>query len=301
MSQEKNIPTIAIFGNFFIDNEERFLRLCDSFTSFYKIQPLQWVICVRGSYKEKVASFLRENIIDNLSLFFKPDKSNWFKNSREMLGYIHADLVMFWIEDHICLVSPSVYSDVLKEFYNIKADELIYSWWHNRIKSISDDVDYYEGTLLNVFCLDNIKMHRIEKTKGSCFYPISAVSVMRFSFFKKILFSNRPYLKRWPQYTPFDFEKKARDNVVKSFSYALPKIELFASIDDDHGVDGYSLISRGLYPCRLTRREIKDLENMNSQNNKYYKKYIPYYFIVFIGIMKIFYRRILYTFKYCFY
>ena len=71
------------------------------------------------------------------------------------------------------------------------------------------------------------------------------------------MFSNKPLLKRWPRHLPFDFEKKSNDKAVKSIMHALSNQELFASIDDDHGEPGYSLISRNLYPNRISRVKLK--------------------------------------------
>ncbi len=70
----------------------------------------------------------------------------------------------------------------------------------------------------------------------------------------------RPYLRRWPIHLPFDFEKLSKDEVAEVIFTALPEKELFAAIDDDHGQVNYSLISRGLYPNRLSREELKRLE-----------------------------------------
>jgi|TARA_B110000495_G_C22509073_1_gene311642 hypothetical protein len=52
----------TVFANFNIDGEERFLRMQDSFFSFYKSNILEWHINVRGDYKEKVKKFLEKNI-----------------------------------------------------------------------------------------------------------------------------------------------------------------------------------------------------------------------------------------------
>ena len=87
-------------------------------------------------------------------------------------------------------------------------------------------------------------------------------SIFEKIFFKN-LFSSKPYLKRWPRKYPFDFEKYVTDKIVNEFKFALPKNELFACIDDDLGEDGYSLISRGLYPNRIKRSDLKKLEFKN--------------------------------------
>lgn len=71
-------------------------------------------------------------------------------------------------------------------------------------------------------------------------------SITNVNFFKKIINTNI-LLKRWPKNTPFDFEKNSKDISILPFRTSIPRMELFANIDDDHDNPGYSLISRGLY------------------------------------------------------
>ncbi|WP_157834490.1 hypothetical protein [Candidatus Ruthturnera calyptogenae] len=52
-----NTPTLTIFANFRINNEERYQRMKDSFESFKDIKAQKWVINVRGSYKLKTIFF----------------------------------------------------------------------------------------------------------------------------------------------------------------------------------------------------------------------------------------------------
>ena len=92
------------------------------------------------------------------------------------------------------------------------------------------------------------------------FYTVSCTSIMSKAFFKKIMFSSKPYLKRWPRKTPFDFEKKYEDKILPIIWNALPNEELFASIDDNHSSANYSLVSRGLYPNRVSREKLKKKE-----------------------------------------
>jgi hypothetical protein len=54
--------------------------------------------------------------------------------------------------------------------------------------------------------------------------------------------------------TPFNFEKNPEANEWLPLRRAIPKVELFAPIDDDHCHPGSSLQSRGLYPLRVGRQ-----------------------------------------------
>ena len=58
-----NKTSLVVFANFRIDNEERYLRLKDSFFSFKDISAEKWVINIRGSYKEQTKNFLQEHFL----------------------------------------------------------------------------------------------------------------------------------------------------------------------------------------------------------------------------------------------
>ena len=268
-------PSLAIFANFHIDNEERYLRMCDSLLSFKDIKPEQWIINIRGKYQEMAAKYLKENIQNNLFISFKCSKSGWFKDSRELEKIITTDMVMIWIEDHVCQVSHELLNRVVKDFYYSGADQLLYSWWNDKNKKYFDLVDSVNFKYVTTHIFDNKSLLKINNDVNEDFYIISLLSIMRKNFFSKILFSKKPYLKRWPKYTPFDFEKKVSDNVVIGITCSLPKMEIFASIDDDGGEEGYSLISRGRYPNRVTRDTMKEMEY--SKDNKFtkYNKLLP--------------------------
>ena len=49
---------LTIFANFFIDSEERFIRMKDSFSSMNKIECESYLVNVRGSYAREVVNFL---------------------------------------------------------------------------------------------------------------------------------------------------------------------------------------------------------------------------------------------------
>ena len=63
-------PSLTIFSNFFIDNEERLQRMKDSFYSFRDIKPKEWVINIRGSLKYDAGNFLKSELNENLNLSY---------------------------------------------------------------------------------------------------------------------------------------------------------------------------------------------------------------------------------------
>ena len=61
-------PTLCVFANFFIDNDERFQRMKDSFHSFRDVDPDEWIINIRGRLKKQAGDFLYKNIGNKICL-----------------------------------------------------------------------------------------------------------------------------------------------------------------------------------------------------------------------------------------
>jgi hypothetical protein len=267
-------PTLTVFANFRIDNNERFNRMIDSFESFKNINAEKWIINIRGRYKLKVLFFLEKHLGNKLHPFLMESHKGWFYDTKDMLKEITTDYVFFWIEDHINMIKDiSVYEKLLNDMFITDADILIYSFLNDaylkRYKTVSPE---YETNNIKVYNIDKKMVDIITESYGM-FYIVTAVSFLKTSFFKKIICTNHPLLKRWPKKTPFDFEKKSTDTCFLPVRYAVPKYELFASIDDDFGTNGYSLVSRGFdrWDNRYTMK-LKDGDNKKPIAFKFYKK-----------------------------
>lgn len=294
--------TICVFANFFIDNEERLQRMKDSFKSFKGIDAFEWRINVRGSLKEKAGGFLLNALGTRLYLNYLNSKKGWFHDSLQIFNGCQSDYVFFWVEDHICLVQPEIIKEIISEMKDLRADQCLYSFLHNQHTKIFQVVPPDNvGSLIDVWTINRKSASVIQKTLGKDFYVTSMDTIMRRDIFLKILRSPKPFISRWPIHFPFDFEKLYNDGAIRDIRIALPKLEIFACIDDDHGVDGYSLISRGVYPNRISRIELKGLEfpRLSIYSNFFAtmaKSTTHSELKVFLGQIYIYLRRIKYTY-----
>lgn len=257
-----NTPTLCIFANFFIDNEERLQRMIDSFNSFRDVNPHEWRINIRGSLRHHAADFLARELGDSLHLHFLESSKGWFFDSHSFMIYVQSDYILFWIEDHICIQNPGRLNDVLVEMRCYSVDLLWYSWLNSRTLSVFKRLPAIaEGHHIHVSLVDPTSSSNVRRQLARDFYVVSCVSILEKTFFLSVLTSNKPILKRWPQNLPFDFEKTSRDLGSAAIIWGLPRRELFVAIDDDLETMGYSLISRGLYPNRISRYDLKLIES----------------------------------------
>lgn len=271
MTEKTSSKSLCIFANFFIDNEERLLRMKDSFYSFRDVQPEEWRINIRGRLKHKARDFLISELHDNLSVHLLESNKGWFYDSNTFMQDVQSDFVFFWIEDHICINESSNLREIMKDMFDNDIDAVPYSQRHNANISFYSSIGHVGETKnLTIHAFNDEMYKTAREASREVIYVTSAPSIMATDFFLFILNFRKPFIKRWSQFLPFDFEKTSLDlkgyNIIKGF----PKYELFVTIDDDNGNDGYSLISRGLYPSRISRSQLKKMEHSTTERKHRY-------------------------------
>lgn len=247
------MATLSIFANFFIDTDERFQRMRDSFFSFHQAQVNKWVVNVRGRYSEEVLDFLRLHLCKNLVSYRLHSKEGWFFDTRKMLDVINSDYVLFWLEDHVNLGGVDLLMNIVSDMNKYELDYMLYSFWQRgRLRERYTGVLLQSGSYLDYFEHNVTNNQIIQSNLGG--YLISAASICRLSLFRRLILADDPVPKRWHIELPFDFEKAPTDEHWLPLRVGILRQELFASIDDDHGEEGSCLISRGLYPLREQRQ-----------------------------------------------
>lgn len=252
------MTTITIFTNFYINSEENFLRMKDSFFSFYKIDSNEWIVNIRGSYKNEAHVFLNSMLGKKALITTNESGKGWFFDTRLMLNNITSDYILYWVEDHINTATISTIHKILEEMRMYNVDYLCSSWWqyykkNNPYKNIS--VSKYK--YIDVINIDKSNIKKILNVDKD-YYLISSLGLFSTALFRKIINTNHPILRRWPKETPFDLEKRGVDTQWLPIRCAIPVKEIFAPIDDDlGGIQGVSLQSRNLYPKRELRMSPK--------------------------------------------
>ena len=241
-------PNLTIFANFYIDNEERLLRMKDSLQSMKQIIVDRYVVNVRGRYSDHAIEYLKQNI-QSLSIFAMESSAGWFHDTSMLLPMIRTPYVLIWIEDHICM-APEGINEIVNRMAECNADLLTYSFWQNgKFLQRYSEVDQVDAGVITWFDHTvEVNFRFINKS-----YVISYASIIKKELFDKLI-TDGGSEQRWSKMTPFDFEKEPTDTKWLPLRRANPKGELFASIDDDHGEIGSSLQGRGLYPKRTNRQ-----------------------------------------------
>lgn len=261
----------CIFANFYIDSVERLQRMKDSYDSFKSSDIDEVVMNIRGQFANEAKSYIEQNFQGNIFISTTESPKGWFFDSRNLYSKIKSRVIFFWIEDHICLHDGDKINVIVDEFEKAGIDYLEYSWFFG-------DLSHLISKSITSISTQNVLHFKLDKDsnefKNKCYqeligrlpYLVSCAAFFSHNFFEKILFSNHPLIPRWPINTPFDFEKRWDDLHLLPFNMGILKKELFAAIDDDNLFEGSSLISRGLYPKRVSRNEVSVLTTANSED-----------------------------------
>lgn len=243
------MTTLSIFANFRIDTKERLQRMEDSFLSFRTLDAEQWCVNIRGKYKKKARAFLERHLDSRLVMFELESPEGWFNDSRLMAEALKSEYVFIWVEDHLCLRLDKILP-TLEEMKNNNVDLLTYSFCHkDQARAYYGNEDIVEGVELDWFEHTARNNPRIQQNIKGGVRLVSCISIMTTPLFKKVLHENKKFI--WPKETPFDFEVSPTELQFLPLKRAIPRHELFASIDDDNAVPNTCLISRGLYPARV--------------------------------------------------
>ena len=164
---KSTLGELTIFANFFINTEERFLRMKDSFKSMSKITVDYWVINIRGMYSDEAILFFNSNL-DNVFLF-SLDSGNWFYDSLQISVHIRTKYILTWLEDTICL-NPIAVNQTVSEMSKNDVDILNVTYWcdgHMK-RSYQHVTDMHYGTNIDFF--DHTTKNNCEVQKKSTTY-----------------------------------------------------------------------------------------------------------------------------------
>ena len=254
--------SITIFGNIFINDKLKLEMLKISFGSFNQANIARWLINIRGRYSSEAIQYLKKNIMQEVIFFELNSEEGWFHDSRIMSEKINSEYIFLWLEDQANISDNDYFNNIVNDMNKTNSDCLLYSafFFDEQIKSFdncptvqTENIIFCDYTLdlhkKRIKNIDNIlPINKSENIKYSKYkastYIISMPSIFSKKIFLKILENKDLLFKRWSKMTPFDFEKRETDISWLPIRTALPKKEFFATIDDNHGYLGYSLIER---------------------------------------------------------
>jgi hypothetical protein len=233
-----------------INNEERFRRLIHAVNSIPKIHLLNFSIRIRGNLKN-----VDFRVRHPSHLYFGSTWKEWNLDVIEQVVATPSDYYILMQEDHMLKMTGENFTDLLNEIEAYSVDYLPLSF-HPHYEAFVKDLKRIfplnrpkKG--LSVWDLNKQNYFRSNLKNRN--YPLNLIGVYKKELLLRLLTRSRPFYKQYSIQTPFNFEQNPDESWFLPIRWAYPASEVFACVDDDHGIQGYSLISRGEYKSNVER------------------------------------------------
>ncbi len=175
--------------NIFINSDFKFKLFKQTFSRVYNISD-NWLVNIRGKYREDVANYIRENFGTSRKhciFFSRLDSDDWAKSTRKMLESSKYDYVYVFLEDHFLLKPIDHFKEVIRDMIDSKIEYFAYSFFDIglSVKSAEGlDPDYSKH--FYSFQLSMDRLGYLKKVNRN-FYPYSLVSICSKKYFEKLL------------------------------------------------------------------------------------------------------------------
>jgi hypothetical protein len=220
-------------------------RLLSSINQVSSLDAFPISVRVRGAFADSVANELDT---EKVVLFSSQNNSSWKLNLLEQVLQSTSEYFVLMQEDHSLICDGNLLIDTLADFKKLNLDFMPLSFLpqYNPLVQlmIENGLTLTESGNVKYLHIDRRVAKKLKKNNN---YLINLVGIFSRDLLIKVLLSRRPYIKYFAADTPFDMEQRPSQKWFLPINWALPSKEIYVCIDDDHGIQGYSLISRGLH------------------------------------------------------
>lgn len=238
---------VGIVFNVLLNSEEKLSRLMVAIQRLsYIEEPKLISIRVRGQYSQTAARRILDlkSALKNCEVKIQlgSNYSTWRLDTLSQVIRLRSSIVLLLQEDH-WLVDPLSLDQLLQDFEREKVDFCPLSFQPQVSRALkglermpSDDT-IFGG-----------RQYFTQKPRSKTLaneYAVSLVGAFKREKLISLLQLEDRFPIKYPVESPFLFEKRFSDPRIYPLVIAFPKREVFACVDDDHGVDGYSLMARG--------------------------------------------------------
>lgn len=262
-----------------LNEEYRKKRLIDGLELLSKIKFSVTSVRVRGLY----AKDAREEITHKFPMFkviVGDTFESWRLNTLEQVIETKAMHILLLQEDHLMIASPKIVNSVIDTLMNEEIDVCPLSGFQLfKDQAIRISKLDYAKTSENAVLIKGLNNYDINEGIARPGYFITLMSFYSRQMLINLLSSERPYIRKFHHLSPYDVEQSTKQRWFFPINFAIPKVELFACIDDDIINPGSSLQSRGLYPIdKIRTDEQHSAETLSNSVTEKVKKIIRKYF-----------------------
>jgi hypothetical protein len=248
-----------------INSQERYFRLIETLNSIPEILDSNFSIRVRGNLKD-----LNFQSVHSCQFYFGSSWNEWNLDLIEQVAASPSEYYILMQEDHLLEMSKNNFNSLLREVKELSIDYLPLSF-HPHYEVFTKELfrKCPSNEIKEKVTFWDLDKHSYSRTNfQNRNYLLNLIGIYKKDLLLRLLLRSRPYYKQFSIQTPFNFERRPNETWFLPIRWAYPHNEVFACIDDDHGLEGYSLISRGKYKSQSTRLiEHHDVYSRNSSIN----------------------------------
>ncbi len=205
--------------------------------------------------------------------------NNWKIDTLMQVLSGKSEYVVTLQEDHFLQCSIDHFISLIKTAQDSSIDFMPLTFFPHIIdKKVIDTFVRAESCMSN----DYFNYFYISRDNFQTFKQItllSQVGLYKTKFLVDVLKSEKPFVKKYNHKTPYSFEQTPGSDWFLPLCWGYSKSEIFACVDDDHGISGYSLVSRGLWRSEKAR-EIEFYHPV-LRKNSFFIKYKYFFMPVF--------------------
>ncbi len=244
------VDQITILFNIRINDQKRADLFRNLLIQLVKLPNLIFSIRIRGDLQDQVIldckDILKNNKCIKTRILIGSSYKDWCLDLLEQVALSPSEYFLIIPEDHQFISTIPFLDETLNDICENSVDFLALSFYpHYEIfvknliarkpkLSISDYINYWD--------LQKWDIKSIPRSHRN--YLLNLAGAYKKDLLVKVLVSNRPLLKKFSKETPFNFEQPPSQYWFLPIRWGYPKSELFACVDDDHSIPGYSLNSR---------------------------------------------------------
>jgi 6-phospho-3-hexuloisomerase len=246
---------LTILLNAKVEKLESFQHLKWSIESSKSISD-DWLVNIRGKYRQKALKYLRTTLRDALQEFeLLDDDRGWNRNSLDMINKSKNDYILVFNIDHANVAPQSRYVKIIEELDKKNIDYLPYSWWHfGKFREAFDKSGHLRiGSEIDHLHLTQSRWQRILKKEHE-YYLISMCGIFKRQFLEQLLSGK---LQTFPiEFTYFVFftarllskvgikldEQKYFQDVNRLLDYKLRKYDVSTPFELEKGPERVDIL-----------------------------------------------------------